>query len=399
MSATRWWLVFMLAALVAMPLAATAQDDSGEPEVLSGDELSELFGQMSVEDLQRLIDEANLRRLELERDQVIAELRQGLLYDPKQIDQAVALLQQTPPTDRVEHIQRIGRALTIVDDRFAAARAHLTARQPAKAAGALEDLIEANDTSSSTAVKLLLLGDALRAAGKNESAAEAYRRVLTTMPERISFAAAAAIRAAETFEQAGRFQYARQMYDYAVTNYGLALTDEEMDWLADRATALGAVTDEPMAFLSATMTQAHARLAATDSGAETQALQEEAVTVLADLIKTIEEQASQQQGDSQSSEDRQKRPAGQQGEDGRQGQTGGRQASGPMEDSRIVPGQLPAVVRLTRVHDTAEDGDWATLPPLEREKIEQIMRQKMSRRYSRLVSDYHKRLAETEGNE
>ena len=82
------------------------------------------------------------------------------------------------------------------------------------------------------------------------------------------------------------------------------------------------------------------------------------------------------------------------GEDQQPGESSGQESSSPMEDSRIVPGQRPAPVRLTTVHDSDESGDWATLPPRRREEIQKILRQKIAARYRRLVSDYHERLTD-----
>ena len=64
--------------------------------------------------------------------------------------------------------------------------------------------------------------------------------------------------------------------------------------------------------------------------------------------------------------------------------------------SRLIAGRLPEPTKRATVHDTDESGDWSTLPAQRRMEIQQIMRRAMSSRYRRLVSDYHRRLAEQE---
>jgi len=342
-----------------------------------------------------MADEANARRLTLEAQQAIVEIRQGLLYDPEQIDQAVAILEQAPPADRREAIGRINRALALVDEEFAEATARFNAGDVAEAAAALEQCVDDNDTSILSAAKWLVYGDALRRTGRGEAAGEAYRHLLTDMAERISFAASAAVRAGNAFEDAGRLRYAKEMYDYALVNYGLSLGADEVEWLLARLEALRVIYDDPLTAVTERMGVAHTQLAATDSGPTTVAAQEEATTILADLIKTLRDQQSNQSQQDQEPSDREQDESAERqgGEKDPSGESSGQKPSSPMEDSRIVPGQRPAVVRLT-VHDSDESGDWATLPPRRREEIQKILRRKIAARYRRLGSDYHERLTD-----
>ena len=393
MNHRNWRWAVALLVLTAAVGALFGQDADSADDMLSDEELNSLFDQVTVDELRRIADEANARRLTLECQQAATEIRQGLLYDPEQIDRATALLEGVELTDRQEAIIRINRALALVDEAFADGLHLLSAGSPTKAAAALAKCVDENETSVLSAAKWLVYGDALRQAGKGEAAGEAYRHLLTNMAERISFAASAAVRAGNAFDDAGRLRYAKEMYDYALTNYGLSMREEEIEWLLGRLEALALVYDEPLTAVTERMGQAHERLTAADSGADTRELQDEAATILADLVKTMQDQQQQGQG---SSDQQQKGESSErkQGQKKSQGEQSGQDASSPMQDSRIVPGQRPAIVRLTSVHDSDETGDWATLPPRQREEIQKILRQKIAARYRRLVSDYHERLSD-----
>ena len=54
---------------------------------------------------------------------------------------------------------------------------------------------------------------------------------------------------------------------------------------------------------------------------------------------------------------------------------------------------------LAAVRPTAESGDWANLPPRERQKIEAVRRKHLSERYKGIISDYHTRMAESKDRE
>ena len=389
----RWLVVLVIVAAVA---AAQAQDagPAGD-EMLSDDELNALFDQVSVDDLRRMADEANLRRLKIESQQAVTEIRQGLLYDPEQIDQAAALLEQADLADRQEVIVRINRALAMVDDQFAEGLHLLTAGDPSLAATALEQCVDENETSVLSAAKWLAYGDALRRAGRGEAAAEAYRHLLTEMAERISFAASAAVRAGSAFDDTGRLRYAKEMYDYALTNYGLSMRPEEIEWLLRRLEALETIYSDPLAAVTDRMGQAQEQLAASDSGEHTRNLQEEATTILGDLVQTMQEREQQQNSSSDQQQDQSEEKQRQDGQGQKpKGQQPGQKPSSPLQDSRIVPGQTPEELRLTEVHDSDESGDWASLPPRKREEIQKILRQKIATRYRRLVFDYHERLTD-----
>ncbi|MHC4562405.1 MAG: hypothetical protein ACYS8X_06495 [Planctomycetota bacterium] len=392
-------LVAVALVLAVCGSAASTQDAAGDPA--ADEELLRLLQQLDPDQLAKLIAEANAQRLAVEREQAIAEIRQGLLYDPDQIDEAAKLLESRPARTRDESILRINQALDMVDQRFAEARRLLAGNKPGEAAVAAKKLLDPHQATVVSAAQHLLYADALQQARQFEEAAEAYGDILKAMPERISFAAAAALRAGASYDRAGRGIYARDMYDYCLTNYALAIEEHEFEQVATRLAELEAIYSDPMAAVAGMMGEARQKLESADSGRQTQQAQREAAAILEDLIRTLEEKNQQNSSNSQSSQrQRQTKDSSSSSEQEQPttGPSGGDRPTSPMENSRLVPGKLPEPSRLATVHDSDESGDWASLPPRKREAIQQIMRKTMSDRYRWIVSDYHRRLAK-EGSE
>ena len=116
-----------LAAVLACASESSAETARSAAPALPGpkgaarDDPGGILEGMSPEQLQGLIRRAVEARLRMERDQVSAEIRRGLLYDGDAIDAAVALLAETPTGLRTDNIDLIWRALARVDLRFAKA--------------------------------------------------------------------------------------------------------------------------------------------------------------------------------------------------------------------------------------------------------------------------------------
>ena len=106
-------------------------------------------------------------------------------------------------------------------------------------------------------------------------------------------------------------------------------------------------------------------------------------------------------GDTSPDQKQGQKPSDQQSQGQAQGQKPGRpgtppQPTSPMQRSTLVPGAVKRPSRLSELHEGRESGDWARLPPRQREKIRQIMRKRMSERYRQIIKDYMSRLAEQE---
>ena len=380
------------------PIQPVEAEAEAGPETTAAEELEAFLRELSPEDLQALIDQHNARRMVLEREHVVAELRRGLLYDPEQIDEASAMLEVAEAATRVENVNLIIQAMAMVDDLFAKARDLLAEGQAAEAAAIVKKQLDPNDRSFLSATKHLVYGNALRANGQVHDAVEAYRQILKLMPDRISVAASAAVSAGDTYDEAGRMMYAMDMYTFCLDNYGLALTPEETQRISDRLGQLKEIFGDPLTSVADMMADVGARLEGADSGDETQATQDEIVAVLEDLIKTLEERQQSGGGSGSGGSDRNRQRQQRQDQANSEDVNDGARNQGRprrhAEDSRLVPGELPEAMELASVHDTEESGDWSQLPPRKQEEIQEIMRQGVSGRYQQLVADYHRWLAE-----
>lgn len=386
----------LLALCSLAPLAGAQNVDDppadGEPIIVDADEFQAILDSLTPEQIDQMLELANERRLGVERRGAIAEIRLGLMCLPEQIDEAVAFLEDNPATTRAESIMRISEAFAIVNVRLAEARQLLEDGDPEAAVALARKILDPSQATYLSAATHLLYGDALRTAGDGETAVEAYRGILVNMPEQLSFAAEAGLRAAETSQEIGRFMHAMKLYAYCLRNYGLTLTAGEFDAVEEQLGNLTEIYQAPLSALAGMMGEVHQQLAEADSGADTQSRQDRIVAILEDIIKTAEEQ----QGQSSGSPDQQP-PESQADQEEQQGQRNAGQAdrpTQPMPDSRIVPGRLPEAVRGATVHATDESGDWADLPPRRREQLYEIARRNTSERRRRITTEYHRRLTE-----
>jgi len=400
--------VLCVSLLAAVAAAQQADDESPDAWALP-DDIGPVLEGLSVEELAKLVDEAARARLQVERQQVAAEIRQGLLYDNADIRKALALLAASPAETQADNIDRIMKAFAAVDERFAgpfelfAAGKHAEALEPAQA------IVNDKQTTYLSAAGHYLLAETLRQAGNDHEAIEVYSRILANMPDRISFAAASAVRAAEVYEKLHRGTYAMEMSVYCLTNYGLTLSKEDFDAILDRIEQLKELYADPIGSIVGRMQQVRDRLAAADSGDETRKAQEQIVMVLEDLIKTAEEKSkSSGQKNQQSQQRNQQGRCPKCGRKDCQGQCRGGvgtsmgrpgrtdQPSSPAQTSALVPGAVERPVRQSSEHLVAESDDWAKLPPRERMRLKQISRKTLSERHRDIISDYRTRLAEGE---
>lgn len=125
------------------------------------------------------------------------------------------------------------------------------------------------------------------------------------------------------------------------------------------------------------------RLTAADAGPKTRERQDEIIKLLDKLIEEQEKQEQQGGGGSSKSGGQ---PGDQQG-----GQKG--QPNRPREESKVDPGA--GDVGDLHAAPKAQPGEmWGQLPPAEREKILQSIRERFPSRYRQLVEQYYRSLAE-----
>jgi hypothetical protein len=203
------------------------------------------------------------------------------------------------------------------------------------------------------------------------------------------------------YEDMGRRLYAMEMYYYCLKNYSLTLTQEQVETMYGRYKELEDIYADPLAAACEMMDASGELLAEAEIGEPTQQKQEETIALLEDLIKTTEEkqrlkeqqqqQQRQQQRRQQASKPGEKKPGQSQQ---RPGQQPGQNPTSPMQDSALVPGPVSQPNRLAKKMGGEESERWADMPPRQREKIKNLMQQRVSERRGDLVRDYHRKLAE-----
>ena len=402
-------IILMLTCVACLTGACFAQADAGG--VISDDELMAVLEQLTPEQLSAVMNEASQRRMESERQQTLDEIQQNILYEEEQIAIAEALLNDKPKHTRVDNIDRMLKAYSVVDVAFAQAVAAMDAKEYAKATKALKQLAAPESSTIRSAAAMYLLGDALVKQGNVFGGTEIWQQLLANQPDRVSLAAEVALRSARAYQSIGRGMYALEMYVYCLNNYSLSMSKAEVEKIYAKAEALQERYRDPIKTVTLMMADVQERLGRSQTGDATQEKQHEVVAMLDDLIKTTEEknrQKNQQEKKDQERKNREnqgKKP-GECKKPG-EGQQPGKQPGNPSgqkpggtgaKNSSLVPGPVSKPNLLTRKHSSDDTGKWAELPARDREQIRELMRQRLSERRGGHVRDYHRKLAE-DGNE
>ncbi|MFP4214619.1 MAG: hypothetical protein ACLFVH_01725 [Phycisphaerae bacterium] len=437
-STTIVWTWILIAALSVMLTGATivsAQDVADDPagddpppatpadRAAADDAIEDWFSSLSPEQRDTLIRKAIELRLEQERAQVKVAIKGNVLTDRKKVIEALEVLSKDPANTQTDNIQRILRAYSIVDEPFGKAYALIVEARNAKgkvaetkykeSAAVLKKDLNSQKATYLSAAKHFLYAEALAGSGRQWQAIDAYGDLLVNMPDRISFAAEAAVQAANVYEEMGRFYYAMQMYQFTLQNYEVTLPSKTVTRIRSRFEELQAIYKDPLNAIAGKMAEVEDRLASADSGQTTQQREQEVAAILEDLIKTMEEQKQQNQDDSQSQgegegEQQQGKGKGegegeQQGKGkGKQGQGKGGKAQGENPSSPAQSSYLPSgmadrpTARADDRSDVTESGDWATMPPRKREELNELSKKFQSEVGKNRVRDYHTKLAEVD---
>ena len=262
------------------PPAAPTRQASSEPDELAG-----LLTGLDRAEIDELVRTALVARLRVERRQVAAEIRSGVLYSAADVGRARGILGGASDT-LVDNVDRICRAFAAVDEQLALALDLHRHGSSLEAAEAVRKILDPHQITYLSAAKHLLHADALAACGQDWEAADAYAAVWERMPDRVSLAAVAALRAAQTWEKTDRGFYAWRMYEYVLRNYGLSLGQAEADRLTEKAEQLRRIYEDPFRTLAEMMAPIRSRLAGGDSGTLTQQSQDEVARLIEDLIRT-----------------------------------------------------------------------------------------------------------------
>lgn len=360
---------------------------------------------MSTQELRDFIQNALAKRFNLERQQVEAEIREGLLFDPARIDEAVKQLNAGPKNTFADNAERIVKAFAAVDARYGKAVEQLARKECAPAAEALKGLISVRDTGYFAAAKQLAYADALAAAGQSQEAADAYIDLAKGQTSCFSLVSQALLRAGQVYEGMHRFHHAMSIYRLWVEHFGL-LDSAAADELTRRADKIAEDYKDPMGTLAGMMGEVEKALAAAQSGDKTQARQKDIVAMLDDLIAN-EEEKNQSGGQGQGQGQGACPKCGKQGckgecQGGGQAQAQG-QGQGPAQglgvpSSPATISQLPGGPTLkpqglSEIRPSDPTDDWGKLSPRQQQRLLEQFRESMPERYRDMLRDYYRRLS------
>ncbi|MCD4700185.1 MAG: hypothetical protein K8R91_06410 [Phycisphaerae bacterium] len=390
--------VTIFAALIAAGSAGAQILPAEKPADSSGPDMMGLT--MTPEELERFIEEARVRRLEMERQHVAAEIKgdMKLNFNPDKTAAALKVLFDKPKNTWEDNAGRISRAFAMVDERFGKVHAALAAGDHKGVITAVKPFISERDTSYFAAAKRFCLAEALVGGGRSEDAVEAYTDLVKTMPDRFSFSALALLRAGRTYESMNRLYYAMTLYKLWVDSFGL-LDPQTAGDLAARAEKIATDYKDPLKTIAGKMDEVQKRLSTIDSGRVTQTRQKEIVAMLDDLIATAEENASSAAGEGEG-EDKGKGEGKGEGEG--EGKGKGKKPGPPggigiptqgATVSQLVGGDTLAPSGLRETHASDHTDDWGRLPPREQKKLMETFRETMPERYRGMIRDYYRKLA------
>ncbi len=383
---------------------ARATADGAGPEVIkvtrsetpddSVQKLDSFLNSLSEEELSELVSKAVAESMAQERAKADVEIRQGLLYMPEDVKAARRILSSSSARNPMANIEVIYHAMGRVDPRFARIYKLYKSGKKTDAAKAIKlagKLADANQATYLSACVQFSRAECLAALQQGEAACDVWQEILVNMPDRLSFAAMAAKRSAEVYEQSGRFQLTMQMYQYLLSTYPIVLSQKELSEAIGKIRKYAKIYDKPLKVVAEKMGFVQTRLAGVDSGKETQASGREILAILEDLIKTAEEQRSGEQnpkrkkGKKQGDGETKPCPAG--------GAAGKPKPGTGRRKGSLVPGSTPRTPRDGDTYDAKSDGDWASLPSRQREEIRETIRKAMSDRHKNIANDYHKSLS------
>lgn len=427
-----WTLIAALSVMLTGSAVVSGQDIADDPlrdapadTAAADDAIDDWFSSLSPEERDALIRKAIELRLKQERAQVKVAIKGNVLTERRKVLDAMEVLSKDPANTQTDNIQRILKAFSIVDESFGKAHALVVEARNAngkvaeakykEASAVLKKVLNSQKATYLSAAKHFLYAEALAGSGRQWQAIDAYGDLLVNMPDRISFAAEAAVQAANVYEEMGRFYYAMQMYQFTLQNYEVTLPSKTVQRMRSRFDELQAIYKDPLNAIAGKMAEVEERLASADSGESTQQREQEVAAILEDLIKTMEEkEQSQSESESQGQGEGEKKQQQGKGEGegegegkgkgkgkgqgkGKGGKAQGENPSSPAQSSYLPAGMADRpTARADDRSNVNESGDWATMPPRKREELNELSKKFQSEVGKNRVRDYHTKLAEVD---
>ncbi len=347
-----------------------------------------------------------------EREEIAAEIETEVLYDLAKAEAAKRSLREIPKEQSpARNTNDAMTAFAQVDERFAAAMELHKNKKFEEAAEAFQKLINPTSKTYFTAAaawgRVSALQEIATAKAKPNiisdeeiAATDAAAAIGMDYPERLSFALRGHELAIKGYEKEARMFYAYKQYiGYLDAAERLGLSDAaETKRIQARVSQLSKDLKDPVGTVGRLMKESKDLLTQAETGQPTKQKQEEVVAWLDDLIKTVEER--QQKNQPKPKPQQQARKTGdqqnqqKQGQQQQQGQPKGGKPSKPARGGYLTDGDGRRVGPLDPVHPSDRSDEWGKLPPAEREKFIQALKEKFPDRYEEILKEYFRELAE-----
>lgn len=344
-----------------------------------------------------------------EREEIAVEIELEVLYELDQAKAATALLRQTPkewtPARNVEDAMA---AFAMVDERFAAAGRLLQEKKFEEAAEAFRRLPSPTSRTYFAAaahwgrlwaLQQIAAAQKLRDAVSDAeiTATDAAAAFASEFSDRPSFALRAYELAIAGYEKEARLFYAYKNYiGYLETAERLGWSDTaEARRVQARVAQLAEDLRDPVNAIGRLMGESRELLEGAQTGTPAQEKQREVVAWLDDLIQTLEERQTQSR---QPPQPRARRPTEGQPKIGEAPEAsvprGGQRPRGPASGGYTTEGDGRRIGEQDVVHPSDRSDEWARLPPAEREKFLQQLKERFPDRYEEILKEYFRELAE-----
>jgi TolA-binding protein len=328
-----------------------------------------------------------------ERAAIANEIRSELLYDSARAAATAKELMESDAQTATAVVQAAASAFARVDKRFAAALDLLEQKQFSKSADAFYHLINPLSRPLFAATAQYHRARAISQQGGDEDlekAAEQFEELAEKMQMHPAFALAAHLEAARLHDRLHRFLYAADRYQSALKiaeETGLA-TDAERKEAGERLAQLRGVAEDPLGAVASSMQAAHGFLGENETGARPQTKQQEAIALLDDLIKTLQDQQQQQENQQQQQQQQNEQQRAQQQRQQGRAQRALAQPTSPARVSALPPGATTPAGEQAPVHPTDETDAWGRLKQAERERILQDLKERFPDRYQEMLREY-----------
>lgn len=336
-----------------------------------------------------------------DREEVLEEIKEKskLYSDAKAIKKASKILTaKFNNYDRKVNYTQILKALSVVDPEVRFAYSDLQSGKYKKVVDRLAADLPKVPNSYRVAAMYLILGDAYFKLGKKWKADKCYRLVLLRSLPRLIFSSRASVKLAELYHSMKRNEYALEMYKYLLNDFNGALTDEEVLHYQKLVEVLDPIYKEPMKSLVDMMGELSGELKQKQLTDKAMKTKSDILDLLTDMIKTAEEKNKPDPEQQRDERDEGEEDEGEEKEKKEQTvkQIRGSAKGGTAGDKKR-PRRDADAAKALRPDEAKKVDRWAELSPMEKEKLQNALKNSASDRRRNQINDYHKAMSKDRG--